>query len=353
MVDQAAIPAALRAQARRCAAMDSPLYQSLLEAAALDLEQGSAIAPALSDWHGDAERDFLPLRLLASVHALAMTGKAPDLAAYYPSCGGKPGDLNEVAQSFLNTIKSNTAHVTEFIKLPPQTNDVRRSGPLLLGFAEIAKRFDLPFTLSEIGTSAGLNLLWDKYRYTLGDHTFGDPASTVHIKAAYDGPALPAQTPHIILRAGCDLRPLYVQQPENRALLESYIWATETTRLATLRSAIDFALAENLALTTTPADEWIEGQLNAAPAGAVHVVYHSAVWPYLPDEAQARFTAAMEKVGATATDNKPLAWLTLEDDGNKRFLELRLRLWNGDTENGANRLLATVHPFTRSIRWAG
>ncbi len=74
--------------------------------------------------------------------------------------GGAPGAFRNVSLS-----------------LPPQTNEVRRSALLLPGFIEIARKTGLPLRLLEIGASAGLNQVWDEYRYTYrgrqGDDTWG------------------------------------------------------------------------------------------------------------------------------------------------------------------------------------
>ena len=51
----------------------------------------------------------------------------------------------------------------------PQTNEVRRSACLIGGFLTIARESGLPLRCFEVGASAGLNQLWDRFHYRLGD----------------------------------------------------------------------------------------------------------------------------------------------------------------------------------------
>ena len=55
-----------------------------------------------------------------------------------------------------------------------QTNEVQRAWALLPGFLSVAD--GRPFDLLELGPSAGLNLVWDRYRYRYATGTWGDGA---------------------------------------------------------------------------------------------------------------------------------------------------------------------------------
>jgi hypothetical protein len=53
-----------------------------------------------------------------------------------------------------------------------QTNEVQRSWGLLPGFLSLAD--GRPFDLLELGPSAGLNLVWDRYRYRYSTGDWGE-----------------------------------------------------------------------------------------------------------------------------------------------------------------------------------
>src|SRR4029077_4718201 len=55
-----------------------------------------------------------------------------------------------------------------------QTNEVQRSWALLPGF--LTAPDGRPFDLLELGPSAGLNLMWDRYRYSYSTGTWGTGA---------------------------------------------------------------------------------------------------------------------------------------------------------------------------------
>ena len=53
-----------------------------------DAEAGGPVAEVLAGHEGDPLESMLQLRFMGAVHRLALAGRAPALAAVYPSCGG-------------------------------------------------------------------------------------------------------------------------------------------------------------------------------------------------------------------------------------------------------------------------
>jgi hypothetical protein len=78
----------LSRQATACRALGSPLDADLLSRAAADLQSGGLTADVLDGYLAQPVSSVLPLRMLGAAHALALTGQAPELAAFYPSAGG-------------------------------------------------------------------------------------------------------------------------------------------------------------------------------------------------------------------------------------------------------------------------
>ncbi|HEX2760493.1 MAG TPA: DUF2332 family protein, partial [Rhizomicrobium sp.] len=81
-----------RRQASVCTRLGSPLYERLLNDLAQDIAQGGPFWHLLKDWDGELDNGALALRVAGGLHYLALKGEAPELAALFPSCGGRRDD---------------------------------------------------------------------------------------------------------------------------------------------------------------------------------------------------------------------------------------------------------------------
>jgi hypothetical protein len=339
--------AAFRTQARGCELTGSPIYADLLDRAADDVARGGLFADLVSTYRGVPMLDALPLRVLAAVHAMVLGGRAPGLAAFYPSAQGH----FEADAAWRALCDLCDAHRTELqhaaATLRVQTNEVRRSAVLAPGFLRVAARTGLPLRIREIGSSAGLNLIFDRYGYELGSHRLGDADSPLQLTASWDGgtPDL-AATLRVASRRGCDVAPFEVRDPQHRLRLESFIWPEQLERLARLRAAIAVALRDSPTIDRAGAGDWVEAQAAEPARGVATVFFHSVVWWYIPEAERARITSAIEAAGARATRDAPVAWLRMEGSRVEET-ELRLRLW----PDGADTHLANAHWHGASVRW--
>jgi hypothetical protein len=171
------LAAHFRWQAEWCRRLGSPLYGGLLDRVAADIDVAWAV---LRDDPADPAKSFIALRFMGAVHRLVLEGKAPQLAAFYPSAGGnaRSGDPWAV---FRRMVLSHTAELTVSSRNPVQTNEVGRSAALVGGFLEVSRTARRPLRILELGTSAGLNLRWDYFRYEARGRAWGDPASPVRL----------------------------------------------------------------------------------------------------------------------------------------------------------------------------
>src|SRR5688572_24507364 len=80
MAEQFTVAQALQRQAVSCSVVGSPLYGKLLEGLLGDYTRGGETARVLDGVTDQPVHDALPLRLLATGHLLALTGRAPQLA---------------------------------------------------------------------------------------------------------------------------------------------------------------------------------------------------------------------------------------------------------------------------------
>jgi hypothetical protein len=322
-------------QAHSCAQMGSPLYGRLLRAAAEDAEAGGIVWDVLEPHVAPGRGNAVALRLMAAVHRLVLTGRAPALAAYYPSVGGDPGDpdSHDAWSAFRASLEARSEDARALAARPCQTNEVGRCAPLMFGFLAVAARTRLPFRLLELGCSAGLNLRWDLFRYSGGGAAWGPPESPVDLSGFWaDAPPFADAAITVVERRGCDLHPLDPTTEETRLTLQSSVWADQVARFARLRGALDLARQVPAPADAASLDAWLPGQLAERRPGVATVVYHSVVDEYLPDAARRSFYATMEEAGARATEEAPLAWVRLEPASLVREHATTLRLWPGGEE---------------------
>lgn len=178
-----------------------------------------------------------------------------------------------------------------------QTNEVGRCAALLPVLAELPQ----PLALIEIGASAGLCLLLDRYRYRYGAGArLGPVHSRVRLDCELRGrSAPPARLPTISWRAGLDLDPVDVTDPHAVRWLETLVWPGQTARLHRLQAA--------LALAADDPPQVVRGDLRTnlarlvaqAPADATVVVFHSAVLAYLPPTDRAHFAEQVTALDVT------------------------------------------------------
>ena len=342
---RAAIVAGFQQQVAWCQSLGSPFTATLLSRLTADIEAGGQTAALIGEWPGDPTADALPLRMAGALHALALDGSQPDLSAVYPPYQTTSDALWRVVSAVL---AERAAFLRAFLASPPQTNEVGRSGVLLGGFLCIAQATGLPLRTLEIGASAGLNLWWDRYRYTLGTGHWGDPDSPVRLEPKWEGPLPPLSQPLTVLRRdACDIAPIDLSDAAQRLRLQAYVWPDQRDRLDRLVGAIAVARDAGSVVAKADAAAWLKGHLATVQEGAATVLYHSIMWQYLPEATRTGIAGLMAAAGARATPQAPLAWLRFEPPPATGKPELRLTLWPAPTDQR----LATAHPHGAAITW--
>lgn len=313
------LPAALRQQAASCAGLGSPFLARLLSLLAERLHPDRPLTRRLFDWPGDIGPNgaSVPLRLAGALHALVLDGH-PGLSAVYP-----PHAASDEAlwQAIAQALETEADFLDAFLNIPPQTNEVRRSAALIAAGHWLAARHPLPFVLSELGASAGLNLNWDRYALQTPQGTLGPADPVLTLTPDWKGPLPPPARITVAERAGCDLNPL----TDPKRLL-AYLWADQPHRRALTEAALRAAPPIP---DRADAIDWLEPRLAPRP-GHLHLIWTTIAWQYFPATAQAKGTALIEAAGARATPHAPLAWLSYEADSHSPGAALTLRLWPGD-----------------------
>lgn len=318
------LAAAFRAQAEACQSLGSPFMARLCTLLAERLRPETPLLQRLFDWPGDLtpRGDSVPLRLAGALHALRLQDRA-GLSAVYPP---EAADDETLWQAVRQALDTEAAFIDRFLDSPPQTNEVRRSAVLIAAGHWLAERFTLPFTFSELGASAGLNLNWDRFALSLGDTRLGPAHAALTLSPDWTG-ALPfAADITVAERAGVDLNPIDVTDPEQRLRLLAYLWADQPHRLALTEAAI---AARPPLPERADAVDWLRNRLSPRP-GRLHLIWSTVAWQYLSAPARAEGQALIEAAGQRATPDAPLAWLTYENDGESPGAALTLRLWPGN-----------------------
>lgn len=341
---EAAARAAFARQAGWAEKLGSPFMVRLCTLLGERLDRESGIGRRVLDWPGTADSfsDALPLRLTGGLHALVRRGDAPGLAGCYPP---NPLPDDDSFWAVLRPVLAEPA-LLPWLDSAPQTNEVGRSAVLMSGLLVLADLYPQPIELLELGASAGLNLVLDRYGYELGGVRAGDPDSPLQLRPEWKGTPPPDAKVEVAGRRGVDLKPLDARRDGDRLL--AYVWPDQKRRLAQLEAALAVAAEDPPEVEPGDAAAWTEARL-AEPqaAGTSRVVLHSIAFQYFPDDSKARIAAALERAGAAATAEAPLAWLRYEHDRGDERITLRLRTWPG----GEDRLLAHCHPHGSAIRW--
>lgn len=319
MVD---IPGLFAEQVADCRALGSPFTARVLDMVPGLLDPGSALgrrvltAPALPE-------EKLPLRLAGALHALARAGDG-DLAPVYPPHQASDAAL---ARALVRTLTRAEATILPWLDHPPQTNEVARSAVLIAAGHWLTARYGLPLILSELGASAGVNLLWDHYALDLPGLRLGPVDAALTLTPDWHGDLPPRTPPQVLNRAGVDLAPL--DPVADRERLLAFIWADQTTRLQRCAAALDLAARHGARVAQGDAAVWAEARLAELQPNSVHLIFHTAAATYFSDATTRRLLTALTSAGAAATPARPLAHLAMEADGPAPGAALTLTLWPG------------------------
>lgn len=314
------LPVQLREHAVFCADAGAPLYAALMRGMADDLEAGGPVADVLGDRPAPREADVLQLRLLGGLHRLVLTRRAPLLATFYRSVGGgaAPDDVWPVAR---DVVAAHVAELRAALEVPPQTNETGRAAALAVGLRVAARERGVgEVRLLEVGASAGLNLLVDRFRVTAtggGWPDWGPAGSPVDLTGtvrpaagpvADDGADDGADDVRIVARGGCDLAPVDPRSAEGRLRLTSFVWPDHAERHRRLAGALALAAAHPVPVDRADAAPWLAARLAGPDDGVLTVVWHSVFLQYLDDAARAALQAVVDEAAA----RRPVARLALE-----------------------------------------
>ncbi|MEU6025084.1 DUF2332 domain-containing protein [Micromonospora sp. NPDC047134] len=287
----------------------SPLYRHLLGVVADD--------PALVELAAGARPGQQPtFALFGAVHQLLLGGVTDPLAAYYPSVVGAraravDADTGRVFTRFClaHADRISAILATRLV----QTNQVQRSLVTRLGLALLRAVTRAPVCVVEVGCSAGLNLRADRYAFSVGGSTIGDPTSGVHIRVDVpDARLLPdlARLPVVADVVGVDLDPPDLTDAGDRAWLRALVWPENAPQAALLAQAMRVVADDPPRVLRGDVAEIGAEVAASLPAGLPRLVVHTATRIHVPVDRRPAFDAGVAAFAAGG----PMLHLALEDD---------------------------------------
>jgi len=280
----------------------------------------------------------VPLRLFGGVHYLELAGIEPY------ALSGEWDDFRsalEVRGDFLNRFVREQA---------VQTNEVQRCFALLPAFLALAREHGAEaLDLVELGPSAGLNLLWDRYAYVYRAGRWG--SSELLLRGVEYTPVpreVLERRPAVRQRLGIDLNPVDVTSDHGARLLHAFIWPGRVERAQRLKQAIAILRREPPTLVRGDYVELLPTVLADRDDEALTVVFQTASTGYIGRERRAELRELLEEAGREG----PLGWIStraveeLEEDRHDSY-ELEVGLWPG----GERRFLLRCDFHGNWIRW--
>lgn len=281
---------------------EAPLYARLALAAAADDELVALLANAPPE----QRRGTL---FFAAVHFLVLNEPEHRLGLFF--CRNPPQeDPVPVFRRFCLERRDRLGEL--LLTRKTQTNEVQRCSYLVPAFGLVAALTDRPLALIDVGASAGLHLIFDRYFLDYGEAgCLGNPDSPVQITPEIKGTVpvpVPPHMPAAVFRVGIDLAPVDVRDEDAALWLRACVWAEHRQRADLLRRAVEVARRDPPVLMAGDAVEMLPSVLADVPREAALCIFHANTLPYFPPGHIDAFVALLHKVSS----ERDVYWLPSE-----------------------------------------
>lgn len=325
----------------------SPLYARIIGGVSGDKDLKAMAAHAK---HGQPYANML----LGAVHFLLLRGAEHPLRRFYPDLNREGAEDGDPFPAFRDFCLVHRADIERLIaSRVTNTNEVGRSAVLHAGFRALARKADEPLNLIEIGPSAGLNMIWDRYgvRYRKGGKTVIEIAPDSHLvidcelrgeKMVPLGP-----TPHVGRRIGLELNPVDLANPDDRDWLRALVWPDEIARGERLERAIALFDTVRPEIRAGDALALLPEALRDMPENEPLCLYHTVVTYQFSHEMR----EGLNGILAAASFRRPLWRLEMEaepKDGDWTNWVTLSCYRDGTVES---QRLAKTHPHGAWLEW--
>jgi hypothetical protein len=329
-------------EARRA---NSPLYARLAEGIGGDA--------SLRELAARARKGQPPANiLLGAVHFLLLRGAEHPLRRFYPNLND--GVRVEGEDPFPHLVDFVQTHRDALLPLilskVTNTNETGRSSALHAAFRAVAKDAGEPLNLIEIGPSAGLNLIWDRYgvRYHRGAEIFelpvNNPALVIDCELRGEKNPLLGPTPKVARRMGLELNPVNLDDPDQRDWLRALVWPDTQGRSERLEAALKAYASQKPEIRIGSALDLLPDALRAMPEDQPVCVYHS----YVVYQFSAEMKEALESLLTLAGLRRPVWRIAIEGDTTGQNSIEMIRYSDGVRDA---QTLALCHPHGAWLMW--
>ncbi|AGE23004.1 DUF2332 family protein [Geobacillus sp. GHH01] len=244
----------------------------------------------------------IPNLLFGAVHDLLLKGYEHGLREFYGSIVKEPRApeaafpyFRDFCLRYWEDIKNILVHRLV------QTNEVRRCAYLYPVFCCIYEQVKKPLSLIEIGTSAGLQLAWDQYRYDYGwGRPYGNLDSDVLIASNIRGdqrPLLLPESPPVAERIGIDLHVIDLKKEDDRRWMKALIWPEHKDRRQLFEKAARCLEQTPIRLIEGDGVELLSDLVAQVPSDTVVCIFHTHVANQMSDEAKRGLLEQLREIG--------------------------------------------------------
>lgn len=326
---------------------NSPLYARLAEGVGHDPDLRAFAATAKK---GQPYANVL----FAAVHFLLLRGAQHKLRRFYPDLNGWNAiEEEDPFPAFKDFVESHRAELAPIVASRiTNTNEVGRSALLHAGFRAVAAEAGEPLNLIEIGPSAGLNLIWDRYGvcYHRGSEIFSTdtPDLALVIDCELRGDKIPplGPTPKVASRVGLELNPVNLDDPDARDWLKALIWPENKLRFERLDAALKAFGDAKPPIRVGDALALLPNALRDAPEHQPVCVYHT----YVTYQFTGEMREALDNILVMAGLRRPVWRLSAEGTLSGEN-PLTLHRYHDGTRD--QRRLALCHPHGAWLEWLG
>lgn len=324
---------------------NSPLYYQLSH----DISEEEELLQLASNCRS---RQPIPNLFLGAIHYLLLGSPEEELAHYYPSISKK--DIESIPIDLVKSfcLKHEASIIPLLKNRIVQTNGINRTAYLMPIFSSLFPPYE-SVTLVDIGTSSGLTLNLDlyKYHYQQGD-SFGK--SKVKIHSDIRAGSLPKFDAMVSVKRkiGIDQNPLDLKITDNAHWLKALIWPDMLERFERMEAAIEVAQHSNIEFQKASTNQEFKAIIDQIPEHENLIIYHTHVLYQFTQEERRDFRKMLDEIG----QKRDLYYLAVEansifdkEDYFGKGAKIELTAFQAGEKN--SKILASTNGHGTWIKW--